>query len=612
MKFQAFDTETINREGYGEACLLVKMTDDGPEVLDFPKGFRFIFDFLKGGRYVAWNMDFDARAIVHEAFIPYKVLERLGILGNVQWSGFRFKMVLGKYLEVKKGKEGFVVYDLKQFYGCSLGLASEKWLALGEGKKEIPKSWYSEIDACLRDDRRLRVIEYAKRDVEATQKLLDKLLASFAGIELFPKRLTSPAALSALKFGKVLKAERPTEAVNRIFMRSFYGGRIETAVLGRVENVALWDIHSAYPDVIGKLRSCRGEVVTSGRDWKYRGARYGCYYVKAWVPKSWRWGPLAVRDHGQIIFPVGCVLTWCGATAIEALREYGVRFEVFRAYEIFGNEKDKPLMPEMNQLYLMRKDKSLSLAVKLVMNSTYGKTAEARNYTMEDSLNGANVGACKVRSFDIFGSYTNFIFASEITESVRMRIWKVLHRFGSMAYFTATDSVLLDKSCLMPAGDGMGEWEKKGEYDFGVILGCGRYAFYRKSETSKNKLSVKSSVVEGHLRGFPVDYTLFERMRKCKRSHLAVKTLETESFKQWAQRFCISSLNVLRDQYRVFRIEDNKRHWSGSGEFPAIGAAWDYSIDSMPFISIPYIKGLDVSLFSDVKVDKVKPDLIPF
>src|SRR3990167_8904998 len=115
--FYAFDTETVNRPGHGEACLLIRSGLLGPEFLEFPKDFDQIFNFLEGRRNVAWNADFDIRAICHPAFLDFKVVENLAISGRANTGLYFLKYIPGKFLEVyKRGGGKFVVYDLMQFF----------------------------------------------------------------------------------------------------------------------------------------------------------------------------------------------------------------------------------------------------------------------------------------------------------------------------------------------------------------------------------------------------------------------------------------------------------------------------------------------------------------
>ena len=102
MKFGAFDTETINRPGRGEACILIR--DEG-EIFEAPMTWKQIFDFLAGRPRLCWNMDFDVRAVAHPAFLPARTLESLALFGRAKFDGYSFEYVPGKFFKVfRKGK----------------------------------------------------------------------------------------------------------------------------------------------------------------------------------------------------------------------------------------------------------------------------------------------------------------------------------------------------------------------------------------------------------------------------------------------------------------------------------------------------------------------------
>ncbi len=580
MSFLSFDTETINRRGFGQACLLIASRPDGTiATREFPKTFRGVYSFLARKPrpvYLAYNMDFDIRAIVHPNFLPFSVVENVGLFGRAEHQGLRFKFIPGKFLEVTgEDGRGFMLNDLKQFYGMSLGAAAAKYLP-ERPKLPFPKSWYNQMDKCLRDARRARTMAYAIQDVDSTEGLKDKLVDSMTALGLKTKRLSSCASFARARYGGILERVRAPDYINKLFERGFFGGRIECNRLGVVKGVKLYDINSAYPSEIAKLKDpTKGEHVQSERGTKSSKIDYGLYLVEADVPREERFGPLAVRRAGGVFYPVGRVKTWCCLPGLRAVREAGFPVKVLKAYEILDCPP-APLFSDIGSLYALRKGSDVGLAIKLTINSLYGLMAEATNYLAEDPTGERLAGSRSVVSRSRYGKLTNFIMASQITEAVRMRLWKEARRMGDAVHFMATDGLLVDNSVSLPCGGGLGDWGLKGEFASAVILGCGRYLL-------RGKFGAKpGDDEEFHLRGFPVRRDLFDKLARCKRKRAYIKMLDTLSLREWASDLLADSLNVLAPSSKRLEVNDEKRYWLKT--FPAVKDYFSGTVESKPFI----------------------------
>lgn len=590
MKFLSFDTETVNRRHNGQACLLIASRPDGTiKTHESPRNFRTVFNFLASkprSKYVCYNLDFDTRAIVHPNFLPYSVVENVGLFGRANDKRLHFRFIPGKFLEVfEPGGKGFTLFDLAQFYGMSLERASKKYLP-GREKKSIPRAWYNHMDTHLKmPATRQRLLDYAIGDVDSTEGLKDLLLKSLKALGMNPSRLSSCASLARGRYGKILERVRAPDYLNKSFERGFFGGRIECNRLGVVSNVKLYDINSAYPAEIAKLKDpSKGEHFESEKGvqrWTTKRPDYGLYFLDAQVPLNWQFGPLAVRDRGRVFYPVGRVRTWACYPAVEALREAKVPFEIKRAYEIFDCPPE-PLFPDINELYKARKNEDGSptdaqLAIKLCLNSIYGLTAEATNYLQEDLTSDRRAGSKSVVSRSRYGKLTNFVLASAITEAVRMKIWRVMKEAGNALQFVATDGVLVDESFSMEIGGELGAWGLKGVFDRGVVLGCGRYILSGKRDAKPGDSE------EFHLRGFPVRRDIFDKLSRCKRRTAYIKMLDTLSLREWSTDLLADSLNVLAPRGKRLEVNDEKRHWPK--RLPAVKDYFSNTVESRPFIT---------------------------
>ena len=563
-EFWALDTETDNQEEGGQAILITIHGPAGGKELLFPKDFGAIWEFLKGREYVAFNADFDIQALCHDSFIPYKILRTLARFKSASWKGWRFKYVPTKFLDISRNGEKVVIYDLQQFYGSSLADSARKHCPELVGKKAIPRSWYACFRAILSSNgwKKSKVLDYARRDAEVCYNLCRRLVESFQAVGVAPKKLISPASLTMEFFGPQMKEEPELDdETNELWSQGFYGGRVEVATLGTIENVNLYDIHSAYPAEIAKLRSLKmAELIEGMTALPSDQPSYGLYHLTAYVPIQWRFGPLAVRDGGKVIYPVGAVKTWCCLPARRMLDSLGVVYDIHEAHEYLA--RDVQIFSGIENLYHSRKNPVLSLAAKLMLNSLYGKLCEARRERVA-------VGSDSYRSFRAYGRYTNYILAAHITESVRMRVFDVLHRFGIRAHMAATDSVLIEGE--MPTGPHLGEWDLKGSFKTATILGCGRY-FFTKHDGER----------EGYLRGFPGTRKHAKKIETCRRSYVRLPLLQNLSMLQWANGGAADDLNVLKSVRRELRCDDDKRAWES--KFKRLADAFKFKINSQPWI----------------------------
>lgn len=571
MNFHSLDTETLNRENGGYVVLLGFMDYGTPKFLEFPDNFKSIFDFLEGRKYTAFNMNFDAKAILHKNFLPIKILTQIGMIGWVIYGGYEFEFIPQKILRVRhiKTKKKFEIYDIKQFFDLSLKAAAKEFLPSFNQKKEIPNSWYSQMDMCLVDRRRETILDYFFQDLKTTQGLTDLLLNSYLKIGIKPKDLFSAGYLAFIKYKDIYLREKISDDRNNYWKRGFFGGRIEIFKMGNQGNISLYDIHSAYPSIIKDLKSTHGVEISSGKEWAWKGECYGIYYISVNCdPNKFKIGPLAFRDKkGFIFYPTGKFKTYCGNYAIKTLREFKIPFEVIEAREIFP-DNDSPLFNDIDQLFLKRKISGFNIACKKTLNSIYGKFCEKGRYNqkMAQILAGRKL----FKSPQLYGRGTNYILASHITEKIRISLWKTTQAVGeSNIIAMATDGLFIKKGIELKTSDKIGQWGKSELKKF-MIFGCGRYLWE----------DIKTKEIKSKFRGTALGPEIIRKMRHTNKRFFKIPRLHTKTLRRWADN-PDNDLNVLNLEEKIFEIEDNKRIW---GELPTFAGCFKKSVDSLPII----------------------------
>lgn len=556
----AFDTETVNRTGGGHACLLVTST----RYMCFPKHFGDVFKFLareRMNRYVAWNMDFDVQAIVHENLIHWKVPLELGQHKQVRWRGYLLEYIPAKRFRASRNGKTVEIYDLWQFYQCSLRKAAEQHLG-SDRKHDIPKHWYSRMDTILRAGGKAarRVIDYALQDAAVTLKLYDGMRDKLARLNLSMDRPISSGSIAMTRWQNAYHT--PPKWVNTLFANSYYGGRVECHTLGNISTPThLYDLKSAYPAVIRELPDIQGLVWGYGTQYQPREDEiYGAYLVQVQLPDL-RFGPFAKRSRdGTIYYPVGNVETWVGLDGLKLIRQQGWVFSVKKYYRYCGQPNNFPFR-DIDDLFAARKDPQLKLAAKLVMNSVYGKLAERQKETH------------KIK----WGQFACVPMAAAVTERTRLKLWSTMMQCQGRVHFCATDSILADCEISCPDSPGLGDWEKKGSPTRVAILGTGRYVLWLADK------------IEIHLRGFDCDERSLKKLIATRRSYATLKTLRATGMKIWGKGMALmGDMNVLKLENREFRIHDVKLKWPDGIDRLPISCYFNDKWHGLPWINCDF------------------------
>ncbi len=553
---KAFDTETINRPGYGQACLLIKGDNFEQKIKEFPKDFSEIFDFLKGESYFAYNAAFDIRAITHPVFTNESVIEDLAIYGVARYKNILLEYIPNKYFCARKmrSEEKFEVWDLYQYYDTSLRRASDKYLGGSENKLNLNEADYQNIDKLLRGHRRNEIIEYAKRDVALTYRLWQNLKWSLEACDIMSalKDKYYSGGYIALKYlKKNLKIVAPDAETNALFARGFYGGFMDYKYLGLVKDLYYYDIKSAYPSQVKDLYSLEGAQLHrhNGAPKDLENILYGVFDVVVNMPKEYEFGFLPVRSEidgvETIIYPVGRFRTYCGYEALKTLRRWRIKHEVIESVYYTGSKR-KIFEDLILRLYEERKDPQKNLIVKKILNSMYGKFAERREPQEPLPERLAKFFPRKNEIKSEFGTNANLAYASHITEATRLKIWEAAQKFCGV-YF-ATDGLFT----MLPLtddliGDNLGDFSFKGKCD-AIIFGNGKY-----------RLIFEDGRIDDRFRGFRGASEIINNLLKCKTLSMSASIFTAQSFKEYAKSIERSDFNVLKNFQREITLNERKR-----------------------------------------------------
>jgi hypothetical protein len=229
---------------------------------------------------------------------------------------------------------------------------------------------------------------------------------------------------------------------------AYSGGRIEATKVGNLNsgNVFRYDINSAYPSAAITLPSLAGATYTIEPKW--RGNDFSMVDVEWYYSKDAPFYPLWYREHdGSIIYPRQGRGRYWGYEA-RLLFDYfteGVDFQVYEAYNIEPAIDAKPFdfirHDYATRLRFAEQGNMASVAIKLGLNSIYGKLAQQAGYR-----NGR------------IPTYHNLLWAGAITSATRARMYRAAMQHPESVIAFATDAVISLKEHDVTCGKGLGEW----------------------------------------------------------------------------------------------------------------------------------------------------------
>jgi hypothetical protein len=451
MLFGASTGVEIHGESLGtRACLdlLLQVEDENPDV------FHVIF----AGNY-------DVNMMLKD--VPVNVLRRLKKTGQVRWGEYSIGYIKSKMFRVRRGKTTVTLYDVFTFFGCSFVKALEQYI--GEEDEDVSR---------IRHGKNLRqgfrygdlgeVRQYFRSELRYLVRLCERL-----------RRYLSAAGIRLAKWhgpGAVASAVLQTRGLNRVPIRkgvgtaaqyAYLGGRFEQFQIGTYNGAVYeYDIRSAYPAAIATLPVLGGEWIhtTTPREVRpfslYR-IDYRAHGGAERMPHPFGWR----HTNGSVFYPPQHGGGWAwGIELAAALRLAPGSIGIQEAYEYCDSgERPYSWIAEMydRRAEWKREGNPAQLALKLAMNSIYGKLAQQVGWRMTET------GPKLPRHHQLE-------YAGYITAYARAALYTAAMQAPESLIATETDAVYTTAKLDLAMGEGLGEWDET-QYDGIMYVQSGLY-----------------------------------------------------------------------------------------------------------------------------------------
>lgn len=430
---------------------------------------------------------------------------------------------VGKYVRVHTQKgavpqlQWTVINDVGSFFQCAFVTALEKWSVGSEALRahiaasKAKRSGFTTITKLTR--------LYNKKECDLLEELMTEFRDVCGEVGPHPYHWQGPGNLaSAWMRHHDIPSEHnvPFEAMS-MARDGYYGGRFEITAVGSIRRrIYQYDINSAYPATIRHLPCLvHGAWKRSTKQQPRR--KIYVARVEFYHKEGTFLGTLPVRSReGNISYPrKGSGVYW--SMEIAAAKRAGTQITIHEAWEYIPDCKCETFN-WINDVFELRRTLGKSNkgnALKLAMNSLYGKTAQS-------------IGRPK---------WANPVWAGIITASCRAQIIDACSQVdGRHILMIATDGIFSDVPLTLDEGTALGQWDLT-EHESMFIIQPGLYLL--PGEAPKTRGVPKVKIVE-HAR-----------------------TIR----KSWAEGHSVMKHTIPLNRFRAARQAIHENKWGRAGEW---------------------------------------------
>lgn len=418
--------------------------------------------------HVGFAFTYDVEMILKD--VPMGYMRDLKKHGYTWWRGYRIEFRKGKWFQVsiKTDSEHVVckIWDIWSFFSTSFVVALEEYLGgsaevdfIADNKKKRKLFEYSEMPL---------IIEYWQSELRQMVLLMNTLRQRLFDADMRITRWHGPGAIATYEMTKRgVKASMATipDAVAEASRFAYAGGRFELFKVGYHHDTAhSYDIRSAYPSAIRDLPN-----LTTGT-WEFienpkEIADFGVYNIKFAHPKIMvtRPMPFYYRDRNSAVHFPNVVEGWYWSPEAKLALSFGNEAEIVSGW-VYSDSGERPFS-WIEDTYNLRAEwkrngNPSQIALKLLMNSMYGKFAQRVGFKGKDSP-----------------TWHQLEWAGYITSHCRARLFHAMMQAHTKGALIAveTDGIFTSEPLdFLNVGPNLGEWEHE-TYDSLIYLQSGFY-----------------------------------------------------------------------------------------------------------------------------------------
>ena len=495
-----------------------------------------------------YNLSYDAEVILK--LLPENILKQYKWRKELrfQYKKYKIHYIDRKKLTISKGKHSVSCYDIAQYYDKQpLNVASEsigisldqEYLELKKKRAEFSRFYYS------RHKRQIRA--YCIEDCRLTKELSQHWIATFKTVfGFYPNNWISAGYLAE----KVLvNNDIPIPLFNELpytlqelARNSFYGGRFELIKRGYIGECYLYDLNSAYPYALTKLPDIINGMWFESKKIHSK-ATLGFFFIEANVSDKVKIAPFPfVKKNRTICYPSGKFRTYVTLDELQMVKgDSNIEYKIIESWQFIPKKNcTYPFKYFIEKQYykrleLKQNNNPLEKAIKIVLNSIYGKMAQRTN--------------------NVIGNLFNPVIASYITGFTRRQLYDFTkkNKLDNHVVAYATDSVACQKKIPNLDSKMLGEMKLDKSATDVIFLSNGFYLF--------NKVWKNRGIGFDKERKIEIEH-LGTKVKKDGQLYIGVKSTRTTHIKSGILYNRLKKVGKIEDYEKKINLNsDKKRFW---------------------------------------------------
>lgn len=460
--------------------------------LNLPECLDFLLSLRGNGILCGFSFDYDINMIVknqlnESAFASLKknhcchIKRPDGFSYRIEHASRKFTRIYFGVESQKEGKNRWItredihgkkkmvtIWDVWGFFQSSFVSALITWNILTKAEVQAIEDMKAQRDKFKASERH-KIRAYNLEECVRLAELMDKVREKLRGLDLELTRWHGAGAVASALYEKFKCKPYFPKSEAECLLGSYFGGRIQAVQLGHFdEGMFSYDIRSAYPYAQSQLPLFHNAEPEPVKDI----GPYDVCDVEWKLPDTTVITPFPYRlPDDSIQFYTSGRGYYHSAEVLEALKHFRPYMKIHQTWRVPQDDTVRPFafIHELYQYRAMLRElgDEAHIAIKLGLNSLYGKCAQKKSYRGRPP------------------SWRSYMIAGAITSTCRTMLLRAALSSPETVVMFATDGIASTKPLDLPLGEQLGLWEES-HYDEFRLYQAGMY-WHRKGEKVKAK-----------------------------------------------------------------------------------------------------------------------------